>query len=172
MTSIPTIETKRLRLRAAKASDLDVVAEFFADERSRYVGGPKDRYDSWRSMCAGLGQWHLRGYGLWHAEDVATGAVVGCTGVVHPDGWPEPELGYHLFNGFERQGYAFEMAEAARDYACTHQGLCSLISLIQPANSASIRLAEKLGALYEGDKDMFGIPCHVYRHSSSEASND
>ena len=167
---IPTIETKRLRLRAARASDLDVVAEFFSVERSRFVGGPKDRFDSWRSMCNGLGQWALRGYGLWHAEEIATGAVVGCTGIFHPDGWPEPELGYHLFNGFERQGFAFEMAEAARDYACIHQGLCGLVSLIQPSNSTSIRLAEKLGAAYEGDKDVFGIPCHVYRHQSPEAA--
>ncbi len=170
MVTIPTIETKRLRLRAAEARDLDVVAEFFADERSRYVGGPKDRFDSWRSMCAALGQWHLCGYGLWHAEDIATGAVVGCTGIFHPDGWPEPELGYHLFNGFERQGYALEMAEAARDYACTHFGLCGVISLIQPANTASIRLVEKLGATYEKDMDVFGLRCHVYRHQTPEAA--
>ena len=167
---IPTIETKRLRLRAAEARDLDVVAEFFADERSRFVGGPKDRFDSWRSMCAALGQWPLRGYGLWHAEDITTGAVVGCTGIFHPDGWPEPELGYHLFNGFERQGYGFEMAQAARDYACTHFGLCGVISLIQPANISSIRLAEKLGARYEKDVNVFGITCRQYRHPTPEAA--
>lgn len=170
MFSIPTIETKRLRLRAAKASDLDVVAEFFADERSRFVGGPKDRFDSWQSICNGLGQWALRGYGLWHAEDITTGAVVGCAGIFHPDGWPAPELGYHLFNGFERQGYAFEMAEAARDYACIHHGLQRLISLIQPTNVPSIKLVEKLGAIYEGDKDVFGIKYHVYRHPEPEAT--
>jgi RimJ/RimL family protein N-acetyltransferase len=43
--------------------------------------------------------------------------VIGVTGISHPSYYPEPEMGWALYDGFEGQGYATEAAKAARDWA-------------------------------------------------------
>ena len=103
---------------------------------------------------------------MWMIEDRATGAPAGRVGVINNDGWDEPELGWHLFEGFEGQGVAYEAALAARAYAAEHQGLDALISYVDPANHRSAALARRLGAKIERDGTVNGHACKVWRHPS------
>ena len=164
--SIPTIETERLILRAHKPEDLDDMVAFFATERSQFVGGPIGRSDCWRAMMRGAGHWVLRGYGVWHIEDKASGKVAGWAGIIHHIEWPEPELAWTLFEGFEGKGVAYEAALAARDYAAKHFGMDRLISMIAPDNHRSRALAERMGATFERSDNVNDYPCDVYRHPS------
>ena len=59
---------------------------------------------------------------------------------------PDPELGWILWEGFEGQGYAYEAALNARNFAFEILGWPTLISGIHQENAASIRLAIRLGA--------------------------
>jgi len=54
--------------------------------------------------------------------------------------------------------------QAVRDYAFNTLGLKRLIAIIDPANTASIRVAEKIGMKYEQDVMFEGYdhPDHVY----------
>ena len=167
---IPVLETERLILRAPRLEDLDALAAFFASPRAQYVGGPTTRFQSWRSLLTVTGHWVMRGYGYWTMEDRATGQPAGRVGVhFHEGEWPEPELGWHVFNGFEGKGYAYEAALAARRAAATQFGLGPLISLIAPENARSIRLAERLGATVECKGEVFGHPCLMFRHPRETA---
>lgn len=167
---VPVVETERLILREPRLSDLDAVAAFMASDRAVFVGGPKDRQQSWRGLLAGLGHWLARGYGYWTVEDRATGAVAGRVGVhFHAVDWPEPELGWHLFDGFEGQGYALEATRAAREAAARHAGLTRLISLVAPGNTRSQALAARLGAVIEGTMTVMGQQALVYRHPAESA---
>lgn len=167
---VPVVETERLILREPRMSDLDAVAGFMASDRAAFVGGPKDRQQSWRILLAGLGHWLARGYGYWTVQDRATGAVVGRVGVhFHAVDWPEPELGWHIFDGYEGKGYALEAARAARDAAARHMGLTRLISLIAPENARSRALAARLGAAVEGSVTLLGKPALIYRHPAGAA---
>ncbi|HMS96770.1 MAG TPA: GNAT family N-acetyltransferase, partial [Tabrizicola sp.] len=84
--------------------------------RSGFVGGGRDRQWVWRGLLANIGHWALRGYGFYSVDSHA-GEFVGRVGVIYHDGWDEPELAWHLYDGFEGQGYAYEAALAARaDY--------------------------------------------------------
>ena len=163
---IPTIESKNLILRAPRETDFDALARFSASTRSVFVGGPYERPRAWGSFLAQMGHWSLRGYGMWMIEDRATGAPAGRVGVINNDGWDEPELGWHLFEGFEGQGVAYEAALAARAYAAEHQGLDALISYVDPANHRSAALARRLGAKIERDGTVNGHACKVWRHPS------
>lgn len=168
--AIPVLETERLILRAPRLSDLDALADFLASPRAQYVGGPSSRYQSWRSLLTVTGHWVMRGYGYWTVEDRASGQPVGRVGVhFHEGEWPEPELGWHIFNGFEGKGYAYEATLAARDAATTRFGLGSLSSLISPDNTRSRRLAERLGATVERETRVLDTPCLVYRHPKGAA---
>ena len=56
-------------------------------------------------------------------EDRATGRNVGRAGIYHPDGWPEPELGWMIYAGTdEGRGLAREAATAAREGAALLKG--------------------------------------------------
>ncbi len=169
---IPVLETDRLILREPRESDFDTVAEFAASPRTSYIGGPADRFGAWQGLLAQLGHWALRGYGLWMIELKDTGETVGRTGVIRHDGWPEPELGWIIFEGQEGKGYAKEAAEAARLYAATEWGFDRLISQIHPENGRSISLALRLGAHPEQESTLLGEPCVIYRHPDPREGAD
>lgn len=161
---IPVIETERLILRGPRLSDFEAHAGFAMSERAHFVGGPNDRIGAWRGFSSGAGHWALFGYGMWTVEDRETGLPAGRIGVMCPDGWPEPELGWHIYEGFEGKGIAFEAALAARGAAAQHFGISAPISFIVPENTRSRRLAERLGATVEREGEVIGHPCLVYRH--------
>lgn len=164
LTGIPVIQTERLILRAPRESDHPAMVAFYASDRSRFVGGPCDAFDAWGRLMAGLGHWALRGYGWWVVEERATGAVAGRLGVGFSHGWDEPELGWHIYEGFEGRGLAMEGALAARHHANTVWGMGPLISYIVPENTRSRALAERMGATVEREGVVVGHPCLVYRH--------
>ena len=165
---IPVIESERLILRAYKDSDFDAYAEFFASERARYYGGSCDRNDAWRRMSMFAGHWLLRGYGVWALEEKATGAFVGQAGLWFPEGWPEREITWMVLAAHEGRGFASEAALRVRAHAFETLGWKRLVSCIQPENEPSVRLAKRIGAVYERAQSIPGRDFHVYRHAGSE----
>jgi len=100
---IPTLTTDRLRLRAFRASDLDAYAAMQANpEVMRYLitGRTSPPVEVWRTMATFLGQWALRGYGMWACEKLNGNAFIGSVGVFQPLDWPEPEIAYSLDRPF------------------------------------------------------------------------
>ena len=162
----PVLETARLILRVPSEEDFETVATFMTSDRTEYLGGVvTDRWQQWRSFLATFGHWALRGYGLFQVT-LGDGTRVGRVGILnHGAGlWPEPELGWHLFDGHEGKGYASEAAMAVRDWAWRERSLGPLISQIHPDNTASRRLAERLGARVERETTLLGDPALIYRH--------
>ncbi len=147
----PLIETDRLILRGPGLQDFEPLCAFYASDRSRFVGGPLDAEQAWRMLATEIGHWSLRGYGRFGIEERASGATVGLIGPWNPEGWPEPEIGWDLMNGFEGKGYATEAARAALDYAFSVLGWTTAISLVAKENDSSRRVAERLGASHDGE---------------------
>ncbi len=168
--SAPTLETERLILRPPSLDDFDALAAFYASPRAEFVGGPQSRELSWRSLALEAGHWVLRGFGRWTVVERATQKPIGIVGLWHPEGFPENELGWDLFDGATGKGYATEAAKAARAYAYDTLGWPTLISLIADQNVNSMRVAERLGARYDNDftHERFG-PMQVWRHPEPEA---
>jgi RimJ/RimL family protein N-acetyltransferase len=166
--SVPRVTTDRLLLRGFEPRDVDAYAAMVADpDVMRYVGDgqPLDRIGAWRQMAVFIGHWELRGFGLWAVEDRATGALVGRIGCWEPEGWPGFEIGYALARPFWGRGYATEGAHAALRYAREVLGRDRIISLIRTENAPSIRVAERLGAVLDGETDFFGPPTKVYAYA-------
>ncbi len=161
---VEILETERLRLRQFRESDLDEYAAICADpEVMRYLGGkPFSRIDSWRHMAAMLGHWQLRGYGMWALEEKASGRLLGRTGINHGEGWPGFEIGWTLGRQHWGRGFATEAARAALEHSFGVLGQRHVISLIQAANVASIRVAERIGERLEGKTEFFGSEVLVY----------
>lgn len=163
---IPVLDTARLRLRGWQHDDFDAYAAFRGDaELLRYtMGGVRDRAASWASMCEAIGQWTLRGYGVFAFEERASGRVAGYSGLWHPFDLPEPELTWSLFSGFHGKGYATEAARRVQIWAHEEVGLPPLMSFVHPDNVPSVRVAERLGATLEKRGQLWGEDRLVYRH--------
>jgi RimJ/RimL family protein N-acetyltransferase len=152
-------------------SDLDAYAEMCADpEIMRYIGDgrPLTRPMAWRNLAMMVGHWSLRGYGLWAAEERPSGVLVGRIGFWNPEGWPGFELGWMLRRSFWGRGFATEGAQAALQFAFTQMGQPHVISLIDPANAASIRVAQRLGERLVGSTEVMAKPALVYRITREE----
>ncbi len=161
--AIPVLETERLVLREPREADLPAMLAFNSGPRSSFIGGGMQRQQVWRGLLANIGHWVLRGYGFY-SVDTLQGEFIGRVGVIFHDGWDEPELAWHLYDGFEGKGYAAEAARAARtDY---HARITSRppISYIDPANTRSEALALRLGAVLERTLHDDRGSHHVYRH--------
>jgi RimJ/RimL family protein N-acetyltransferase len=159
-----SLETDRLTLRLFRESDLDAYAAICADPQvMRFIGGkPYTRAESWRHMATMLGHWQLRGYGMWAVEEKSSGLLVGRIGFNDYEGWPGFELAWTLGRPHWGRGYAIEGARAALDYAFSTLEQSHVISLIHPDNTASIRVAERLGEQLEGRTELFGAEVFVY----------
>jgi RimJ/RimL family protein N-acetyltransferase len=147
VADIPRIETERLVLRPWREADLDPYSEMCADpEVMRYIGSgrPLDRDEAWRQIATFVGHWELRGYGLWAVETKADGSFVGRVGLWRPEGWPGLEVGWALGRSHWGLGYATEAGRATTAFAWRTVQAPDLISLIQPENEASRRVAERL----------------------------
>ncbi len=147
MTTAPVIETARLRLRPHVLSDMDAFDAFYATDRAAYTGRPKNRTHLWYGFASEVGSWALMGHGGW-AVETRGGALVGQVAITQPPHFPEREIGWTLFAGFEGKGFAFEAACAALAWAWA-QGWDTLVSYITPQNTRSIVLAKRLGAAHD-----------------------
>ena len=168
--NIPTLHTERLTLRAPRFDDFEAYAAFRGSDRAKLLGGPFNRDQAFEQLCAIVGHWTLRGFGRWIVADRTTDEPLGIVGLLYPEGWPEPEIAWSVFEAGEGHGIAYEAALAARHYAYTTAGWTTAISLVDPANTRSLALAKRMGCT-EGetyDHDSLG-KMHIWRHPSPEA---
>lgn len=169
LANIPVLETERLILRAPEAADLAPFAAFYAGPRSAFAGGPLTEAEAWRQLALEIGHWPMRGYGRWSVIRRDTGTVAGLIGIIHPPAWPEPELGWDLYDGHEGKGFAAEAARAVRAHVYHSLGWTTLISLIDPANTRSAALARRLGARIDGTYEHARHgSLDIWRHPSPE----
>lgn len=162
---IPVIETKRLRLRGFKDSDLDDFSEMnFDPEFAKYfgTGKPLSRWDSWNVLTMLAGHWMIRGFGFWIVEEKITGDFVGRVGVWHPDGWPGTEIGWGISKKHWGKGYATEAAEAAKNWAFGNLDIEELISVIHPENEPSKKVAVRIGEAYKETINVNGKLSDIY----------
>ena len=163
----PQLETPRLILRGWRAEDFSPYAAMLADpETARFVtrkGRPYGEAETWAELAFFVGHWQLLGYGQFALEERATGAFVGRVGPLQPIGWPGFEIAWALAPAARGQGYAVEAADAAIRWSFEHFAPDRIISVIDPRNGASRRVAERLGerrtnALFAP----FGHPCEIW----------
>jgi RimJ/RimL family protein N-acetyltransferase len=168
---VMSLTTDRLVLRQPIASDWEPAAAFMTSPRADYVGGSSDRGAVWRSFAHVVGHWVLRGYGMFVFCEKGSDRPLGMVGPFFPESWAEPELGWSVWSAAdEGKGYVHEATLAARRHAYDTLGWRTAISYIDPRNTRSIRLAERLGAVRDDTADRPEPGDLVYRHPGPEGT--
>jgi ribosomal-protein-alanine N-acetyltransferase len=158
--------------------DLDSLAALYRDPdvRRYFPDGTRTYEETAEELAWIIDVYYSRyGYGLWATIDKETGQLIGRCGLLP---WtieerPEVEVAYLLAREYWGRGLATEAAQAIRDYAFEHLNMSRLICLIDPANHASRRVAEKTGMTLEKEVDGIdgdGIPTLIYSISKTNLS--
>lgn len=144
------VRTERLLLRRWRDEDREPFARMNADpEVMRHFPAPLSRVESDRLVERIETHFGERGVGLWAVEVVATGELIGFTGLnPMPEGVPGAgglEVGWRLARHSWGHGYAAEGARAALDVAFGQLDLPEVWSITAVTNARSIAVMERLG---------------------------
>ncbi len=148
------LETDRLILRVPKAEDTGPWTRFFLSERARSVGGGggHDEATAWRVFSVFAGHWTLRGFGPFIMVLKSRQIAIGAVGPWYPQGWPEPELTWSLWDAcWEGQGFVTEAMTLVRRHVSEVMGWTTAVSYIEPGNIRSMAVARRLGGVVDAD---------------------
>ena len=165
----PTLTGQNVTLRPHVAADVDAFWNFFQTERAQYVSAPKNRTHHWYAFGAEVASWTLHGMGAWAID--SEGQMAGQVSVMQPPHFPEVEIGWILFEGFEGRGVAYEAASLALEYTWSDIKPDTLVSYIDQSNHRSIALAQRLGAQLDPDAAKYDEVDVVYRHTDPRAAS-
>ena len=164
------IKTERIDIREFTLKDLAAFQHLMADpEVMRFsLKGPLTKEEAAESFEKRiLAHYQKYGFGLW-ALFVGE-QLIGLAGLISQtiDGIEEIELAYRLHPDFWGKGYALEAVTAISKYAFSHLNLEHLISIIDPNNHSSIKVATRLGMAFWKRTVFHGIDVRIYRLSTS-----
>ena len=135
-----------------RLDDLDVLMNMFTDtETMKYYSRLRERDETLRWIKINRESYRRRGIGKWVVVLKDTGRFAGHVGLVPQkvEGNDEVEVAYMIRRDLWGRGLASEAAFAVRDFGFRRKRLGRLVSLINPGNIASIRVAEKIGMTFE-----------------------
>src|SRR5688572_9064418 len=169
MTIAPTLSTERLILRPYRDADFEPYATMWANPVVvRYIGGtPTSREDSWTRFLRNIGMWEMFGFGFFVVEAAGTGVFLGEVGFqerlrdIVPSMEGTIETGWGLRPEAHGKGIATEAVSAALAWADgVHEGK-RFTTLIDAANAASLRVAEKVGFRHLADTTYHGVAARL-----------
>lgn len=144
--------TKRCMIRELQLSDMDALFALYEDkEMTKYTEALypyEEELEYQRAYINNMYRYY--GYGMWLVIEKETGKVIGRAGLEHRefDGETEVELGYLIAPEYQRKGYATEVCQAIIDFFDSEVDMPRLNCVMDEANVASVKLAEKLGFSY------------------------
>jgi len=146
MTPSLPADTQRLRFRPLEMADVDELVVLHEDPLVARFLGLRDR--AWMERLIGMvdEEWAERGHGRVAVVERESGRFIGRTGLKH---WQqfggETEVSWVLHADARGKGYATEAGAAALRWGFEQFDPPYLTAMIQPENTASLRVAERLG---------------------------
>lgn len=160
------IETERLVLREYTLKDLDDLYKVLSCPitMSHYLK-PYD-YEGckrWINWC--INSYKENGFGLWAMILKETNTLIGDCGLSlqNIDNEICPEIGYHIYKDYWRNGYGKEAASAVKEWAFKNTDYQTLYSYMTTSNVASYKTAESIGM--KRIKEYYDKEEHLYVYS-------
>jgi ribosomal-protein-alanine N-acetyltransferase len=148
----PTIQTRRLLLRAFTMDDAPDVARLAAEREiaanTATIPHPYTLEDARAWLLRQGEQTDGRSTANWAITD--SGRLVGCVGLILEPAHDRAEIGYWIGTPFWGRGFATEAAAAVLHHGFTAMGLHRIFAQHYARNPASGRVLAKIGLRMEG----------------------
>lgn len=161
------LETKRLIIRNFNENDLEALVPILGNEKVMHFSlkGPQKT----REGVKGYLKWILDhdekyGYSLFAIIEMHSKQLIGLAGFMCQtiDDEQKIEIGYRLHPDYWSQGLAAEATSALADYAFNQMHVKELVSIIDPRNEPSIKVAQRLGMHLSKNTSYNGISVGIY----------
>ncbi|NET35808.1 MAG: GNAT family N-acetyltransferase [Cyanothece sp. SIO1E1] len=161
------VETQRLILREFQLEDWQELAPILADPRVMKFSptGVLSILQTQQKINSFISSYEKFGFGKWAVIFKESHKLIGYCGIAveQIDNRDEKEIGYRLDSRFWGQGLATEAATAALQYGFEQLQLPYILGIVEPANTASVRVLEKLGMQYKRETIFHGLKMDMYR---------
>lgn len=150
---IESIHSERLILRPFVPGDARFIFELVND--SSFIQNIGDRgvrtlADAEKYIVNGpLASYAKNGFGLMAVTLKQSGETIGMCGLIKRDTLEDVDIGYAFLPRFWSKGYAVESARAVMMGRAKALGLNRVVAIVDPANTGSIRVLERLGMSFE-----------------------
>lgn len=147
------IQTERLTLRQLNSNDVEFVVELLNEPSFiQNIGdrGVRTLADAEKYLENGpLASYTRNGFGLLAVTLKETEETIGMCGLIKRDTLEDVDIGYALLPRFWSKGYALEAVQGTMKFAKEVVGLKRVVAIVDPANTGSIRVLEKLGMTFK-----------------------
>ena len=167
------LETENLILRHFEADDLNDLFRLYSDPdvRRYFPDGTRDLAYTKEEL-----EYYVHGHpdhpelGLWATVHKPSRRFIGRCGLLPwtIDGRFEVEVAYLLDKAYWGQGLGTEAAQAVLDYGFAQLQLPRLICIITPGNVASVKVASRIGMVFEREAEDELGPFLLYARSSPQ----
>lgn len=146
-------ETDRCLIRETTVEDVDSFFEIYSHPAiTRYM---EDLYPKKEQEREYVREYIKKVYafyefGVWTVLEKESSAVIGRAGFSFREGYSEPELGFIIGVPWQRKGYAEEVCRALLKYGKEILGFQTVQVLVEPQNTPSLQLCNKLGFWKKG----------------------
>jgi RimJ/RimL family protein N-acetyltransferase len=137
-------------------------------EVTRFIG-LRTPEETRKSLCGWIADYRSLGFAKWAVVLLESGELIGRCGLTFEEyeGVSEPELGWTFARAHWGNGYATEAATAAMKHSFDFLRLRRIISLIDPQNVASKRVAVRIGMAFERQVQWRSKPADLYSSSAN-----
>jgi len=151
---LPVIEASRVRLRHLEESDTDSLFEIFSDEKAlRFWSTPpfKERAEAAELLTEIHDSFREKSLFQWGIARKSDDKIIGTSTLFRLDDQSRrAEIGYILNRRFWGRGYVNEALRALLGFAFEKMNLHRVEADIDPRNTASRKVVERLGFQKEG----------------------
>lgn len=162
----PLIETDRLILREVQNEDSNDMFSYLSDKNVvKHMG--LEPFQTEKDVLEEI-EWYQKiykeGTGIrWGITIKDDGRVIGSCGFLNMQPrHSKAEIGYELSKVYWGKGIASEVVEAVITYGFQHFELERIEALVEPANSASLKLLDKKGFKKEGLLRHYEFTCEKF----------
>ena len=166
------METARLKLREFEHHDVHALKTILSDPDVMEFSskGPLSEADTMGFIDWCIKSYQEYGYGQWAVIEKGSGKLIGCCGLSHAtvDEVDEVEIGYRLDKEHWGKGLASEAAGGVLAHGFDTLMLESIVGIVAPRHSGSIRVLEKIGFRSFSETRYCGWDVCVYRLSRDD----
>jgi [ribosomal protein S5]-alanine N-acetyltransferase len=147
-------ETERLNLRQISPNDAEDLYRIYNDPKNmEFMGEAPDSIELERFHIQRhiTNYYEKRGFGLWATVFKENNRLIGRCGLLYQEveGENELEIAYLIEHEYWGIGLATEASRAVLKLAFDEYKFKRVVAFINPQNTASVRVAEKIGMKYE-----------------------